>query len=192
MPYYQGDYYQGDYYQGDIFGTLKGMVKGAVGGFFKGGPVGAISGAAKGAIVRAGKTVPPAPPPLMLPAIAPRMMDIDVPKALPGAVKQPGLGGAIERFLPFGQTGYVPGSQLGMGPPAGWHWNKAFSYAKGLPAGSFLVRNRSMNPLNPRALRRTVRRQRGAVGLMRAVLSGSGYTIKRVGLPGKGKRRARR
>jgi len=203
MPYYTGDYYRGDYYQGDVFGFLRkavGTVAGVAGKILP-GPLGSVAKVIS-QVATPGRPVPaistnlpmiagPTPPLALMGAGGGVSGLPDVPKTTPGAVPQPGFRGAVERFLPGGQTGYVSGAAVGQAAPGGWHWNKSFSYAKGLPAGSFLVRNRSMNPLNPRALRRTVRRQRGAVGLMRAVLAGSGYTIKRSGLPGKGRKRRR-
>lgn len=98
MPYYAvGDYYgrgRGDYYRGDIFGTLGKLVKGAVGGvagFLTGGPVGALRGAATGA----GIMPAPAPFPISLGPMVP-----------PPGAKKPGVGGAVERLIPGGATGY--------------------------------------------------------------------------------------
>jgi len=42
-----------------------------------------------------------------------------------------------------------------------------------------IVKNRKMNPLNPRALRRANARQVAAVRLMRRTLRGTGYNITR-------------
>lgn len=211
MTYYAGDYYRGDYYRGDLFGLLKRgarVIKGAAKGFARGGPAGAVVGAV-GALT--GK--PPAAPPTQMmttrpPMITPPMVvgstfaptlpsgkqGVDVPKGM--GVPEPGAAGAIQRFLPFGQSGY------GAAPP-GYHINKAYlRFLRAQAAGrhvenpfnepravNLVVRNRRTNPLNPRALKRSVARQRGAVGLMRSVLAGTGYTIQRKGL---GKKRGPR
>ncbi|MGH8566963.1 MAG: hypothetical protein ACREXU_02850 [Gammaproteobacteria bacterium] len=197
MPYYQGDYYRGDYYRGDpgLFGFLGKAVKGAVGLVARSGiPVASqIAKVAQAVVSRPAaprSLPPPSPTGMSLSRFGPLngQGPVPVPRGTPGATPAPGIGGTIARTLPGGASGFEGGATR---PPVGYHWNKSYSYAKGLPEGSFLVKNRSMNPLNPRALRRTVRRQRGAVGLMRGVLSGSGYTIKRVGLPGKRSKRRR-
>lgn len=217
MPYYQGDYYQGDYYQGDgVFGAIGGAIKKVVGGAAKlvshaPGPVGAVGKAVDIAIN------PPAPPPSVnLPSVLPPMSIMppmtngsrspfipvvgkqgpDVPRSMPGAVPEPGFLGGLQRFLPFGQSGYTAA-------PPGYHVNKAYlRYLKAQAMGkaasnpfnapravNTVVKNRRVNPLNPRALRRSVSRQRGAVSLMRGVLAGTGWTISRRGLGGKKKRR---
>ena len=63
--------------------------------------------------------------------------------------KKKGLGGTLQRFLPGGQTGLVV-----TGPS-----------------------RKRINPANPKALRRAIRRQDGFVKLARRALKGSGYTI---------------
>lgn len=184
--YARGDYNMG-YYRGDPFlgKLIKGGLKAVAG---SGIPlVSQAAGVVSRIVESPARTRELPPPPVLPPMIAPpasrSLVPMDVPKTLPGAVPQPGIRGTIERILPGGQSGYVSGATLGQGAPSGWHWNKSYSYAKGLPAGSFLVKNRHMNPVNPRALRRAIRRQGGMVVLMRRTLSGSGFTIKRSGLP---------
>lgn len=190
MPYYQGDYYQGDYYQGDIFGKLKRGLVGAVKGFVSGGPLGAVRGAAEGVGSQVVKRMPAPAPPL---SFGPQ--GVDVPRG--AGVPEPGMRGAVQRLLPFGQTGY------GAAPP-GYHVNKAYvRYLRAQDLGkdvqnpfsepravNLVVRNRRMNPLNVRALRSSVRRQKSMASVMRRALSGSGWTVKRSGLGG-GKRRSR-
>jgi len=66
-----------------------------------------------------------------------------------------------------------------MGAPAGYHLNKSYSYARGMPAGSFYVKNRRMNPANPRALRRGIRREKAFIQLARHVLKGTGISVSR-------------
>lgn len=191
MQYYgatAGNYAAGDYYYpyraGGIFGIIGGAVKGAFKGI-GGGPAGIIKGAVGGAVSAAkGKQsvgVDLAPLPL------PTMMPQGVPRGTPGAIPKPGIVGLGQRLIPGGESGYVGGAG---GAPSGYHWNKSYSYARGLPAGSFLVRNRSMNPGNPRSLRRAVRRQQSFIALAKRVMRGTGMTIKRSGVGGT--RRAKR
>lgn len=114
------------------------------------------------------------------------------------SVPTPGFyHGTLSRFLPGGESGYSAA-------PPGYHLNKRYlAYYRGSQMGKHLqdptqrpqvvnpvVKNRRMNPLNPRALRHATQRMHGAVRLMRHVLSGSGYTIKRTGLGKSGRRRA--
>lgn len=65
-----------------------------------------------------------------------------------GALPVPGIKGAIQRGVPGGATGYMTGA-----------------------------RRRRMNPANPKALRRAIRRQASFVKLARRALKGSGYAI---------------
>lgn len=81
-------------------------------------------------------------------------------QALPGGrqiLPVPGIRGAAQRFVPGGATGLM------LGP-----------------------RRRRMNPANPKALRRAIRRQSSFVKLARRALKGSGYQITT-----RGSRRAR-
>lgn len=175
-----GDYYRGDYYRGDPF--LGGLVKGlgkvvggvakTVGGFVP-GPGGAVLRAAGGLLA---PTKLPGPLPLQGTAIAPL-------PPMP-VTRTPGLRGAMQRLLPGGATGYeVSPSELlaGMsdGCPKGYHRNKAGYYTAAgyVPAGSKCVKNRRMNVVNPRALRRGIRRAKGAVKLLRKAASGMGYSV---------------
>lgn len=189
-----------------FLGAIGRTIGGAVKGFVTGGPIGAVTGAVRGAVSRpASPGVPPSssggsvftptifsPPPVLgggTPGFNPGLMPFvgpDVPKSTPGAVPQIGFRGALERFLPFGQSGY-------QGAPPGYHVNKAYlTYLRGQQMGKTLVdptkaarvtnaivRNRKMNPLNPRALRRANARQVAAVRLMRRTLRGTGYQISR-------------
>jgi len=112
------------------------------------------------------------------------------PNVMPGqgfpVVPEPGFKGGLQRFLPGGESGYT-------GAPPGYHVNKA--YMRHLIAAqngrdtqnpfneqravNVVVKNRKMNPLNPRALSRANSRQVAAVRMMRRTLRGSGYTISR-------------
>lgn len=172
-----------------FIGAIGRAAFGAAKGFVTGGPGGALKGAVTSLRPR--------------PAIAPRMLlppggkqGPNLPAGFPGAVPEPGFKGGLQRFLPGGQSGFT-------GAPPGFHVNKTYlrhlrAQALGREtqnpfneqrAVNVIVRNRSMNPLNPRALRSALRRTRSAVSLMRRALAGSGYTISRRGLGGKGKKR---
>jgi len=85
------------------------------------------------------------------------------------------------RILPGGQP-FV--TRQGGATRAGYHLDKK--------TGTYEVRNRSMNPANPRALRRAVRREQGFVALAKRVLRGTGITIGRRSFGGKKKIGARR
>lgn len=155
--YYHGDYYQGDYYQGDPFiGALLGAGvtwlgkkllgrsaatagKTAIARVGAGAATGIVGGA--GAVAGAG----------ILSWAARRAKDV---------------------FLSIGEQGLPPGFPRGMPStpgagaccPTGFHFNKQMSTGRktmGAPAGSFCVRNRSINVANPRALRRSLRRVAG-------------------------------
>lgn len=191
-----------------FIGRIGRAIGGGVKGFVRGGVLGAVSGAARGAFGGGGaRTLPALPPPSNLPSVfslgavapafAPRgRQGPNVPVGTRGAVPEPGPRGAIQRFLPGGQSGYAAA-------PPGYHVNKAYlrflrAQEQGRPgqdpfsasrAVNLIVRNRKLNPLNPRALRRANARQVGAVRLMRRVLRGSGYSISRSGFGRKKKGR---
>ena len=164
MAYYQGDYYQGDYYQGDPFlGSLIAWGAKKVGGLIKKVWKKPTSG-----IIPYGRTQ-------MVPSdrygsgrLATTMGRIARTGA--GAVGTGLAFGAGERMMmpgaPFTPQAYRPAPRGFMGPPApgqgqmgpggcpsGWHYAKDGS--------GRLVRNRSMNVANPRALRRSLRRVAG-------------------------------
>ena len=70
----------------------------------------------------------------------------------------PGVGPAIARFLPGGETGVAPPT---VGAPSGYHVNKTAYYLKDgtyIPEESRWVKNRRTNPLNPRAASKALRR----------------------------------
>lgn len=177
-PYQRSNY--GDYYMGDpgLLGSLWKGIKGAATGLVTGGPLGAVTGAVKAI------TTPATPATRIVPAPPPQ---IPVPSTYPGALPTPGVSGFVARTLPGGATGY----QAGGACPPGYHYNKALAaYERATAMGKSVkmpnvvnscVKNRRMNPLNPRALRRSVRRQKGAVTLMRRAMAGTGYKITRSG-----------
>jgi len=75
-------------------------------------------------------------------------------------VPVPGIGGAIQRFLPGGQTG-LQVQTSGVGSPKGFHLNKSSYFLKNgtfIEKGTVFVKNRRRNPLNPRALRNAIGR----------------------------------
>lgn len=158
MPYYRGDYYRGDYYRGDpgLLGTLaKGALK--LGGAIVGGPAGAGVGAALAGLIPGGRQ----PTGSAIGTISIGKKVIEPFSFLPGG-------------RPFTRTAGGGARQ------PGYHLNKGRG-RRGEPPGSYYVRNRSMNPANPRALRRAVRRQASFVALARRVLRGTGMVIKRSG-----------
>ena len=144
MSYYRGDYYRGDagnYYKGDPF--LGGLIAAGVrrvaaplvrkaGRWVGRQTVGGLIGKTAGAAAAAGTAVSIGRE-MMTPGPA-RPIEIDVGSMLPGG----------EPFISRGQC------------PPGYHLNKADG-PKG-PKGSYCVKNRKMNPLNPRALKRGLRR----------------------------------
>lgn len=76
-------------------------------------------------------------------------------------VPKPGPRGAIERFLPGGETGYVPAQGTKLACPSGYHPNKSDYFLKDgtfVPKGSKCVKNRRKNPLNPKAASRAISR----------------------------------
>lgn len=117
MPYYgAGDYYRGDsnYAAGGIFSTI-------------GKAIGKVGKAILGAnpIVRAAGALIPS-----LPTATPSFPTI-TGFAPPPVVPKPGFGGAVERLLPGGESGYM------------------------------VAKRRRMNPTNVKALRRAGRRVKG-------------------------------
>jgi hypothetical protein len=81
-------------------------------------------------------------------------------------------GGPNGITLRFGTPGVVNGGPTAgaNGAPRGYHLNKhplaACKSHGAVPARSIYVRNRRMNPLNPRALRKALHREKAAKKLM--------------------------
>jgi len=72
-------------------------------------------------------------------------------------VPTPGVGGALERFFPGGETGFQPAA----GCATGFHPNKSDYFLKNgtfIQKGSRCVKNRRRNPLNARAADRAISR----------------------------------
>ncbi|MHC4067047.1 MAG: hypothetical protein ACYSUI_21430 [Planctomycetota bacterium] len=164
MSYYTG---QGDYYSGKgdpgLFGSIFSGIKGAVGGFLKGGPLGAIKGGISGVIGRPQTGRALQPPAMQRPQIT-----------------LPGLPFGPQR-APVGAPAAAPAAS-GNGCTPGYHLNKAYSYRHNAEPGTMCVRNRRMNPANPKALRRAIRREKAFIGLARTALRGTGYKISRAGV----------
>lgn len=138
-----------------LLGTLGGIV-GGVAGFLTGGVGGAVTGFHAGENLGGGGSNLP---------------------ALPGG-GGPGTGSIFgNQTMPFGlpTVGQVTGTgwgtpAQGQGPPRGYHLNKhALAPSKrhgAVPARSVYVRNRKMNPLNPRAITRALKREKRARKLL--------------------------
>ena len=143
-------------YQGDpgLFGFIKGVAKAGF-ALATGGPT-----AAGASIVRSirGRTPPPmipsrvgaTTPPQFFPTIPPQNGQVC------GQIPRPGVGAAVERFLPGGETGMMPGAA-----PGGFHWNKTAYYTQSegwIEKGTKLVKNRRRNPGNIKAASRSLSR----------------------------------
>ena len=165
MPYMQsrGDYLGGGYQRGDpgLFGFLGSALK-KVGGFVLGGGVAGalgrrvLGGGSSGPVIVNGQMAPQLPPP----------GSIGGPAGFQEAQKVPGILGVGQRMIPGGESGYVcpPGTR-------GYHLAKDGS--------GRMVKNRTMNVANPKALRRAIRREQGFVKLAQRSLKGTGYKIAR-------------
>lgn len=85
-------------------------------------------------------------------------------------VPTPGVSGAIQRLLPGGATGYQTANGAAAPPlpnisVGGYHPNKTGYFLKDgtyVAPGTRMVKNRRMNPLNPKALRKAITRVNGA------------------------------
>lgn len=178
-------------YQGDpglfsfVGKALKGVAK--IGGKVLGGVVGAAKGLATGGIggaIAGGLTgsgivkIPKLPT-----TTNPVLMGISGP--LGRSTGMPGTGVSIGGGLQIGGGGVSLGGGLQIGNPGApatmvnsngvvcrGHMNKStyYSAARGgvVPAGSVCVTNRRMNPLNPRAASRAMRRLSGLAKAMRS------------------------
>ena len=145
-----------------FFGDLWGGIKGAVGGLVTGGPLRAIGGAI-GGFTGAGQTQPTSIPTLPPMRTLPQTIQQAQNGRRPPQIEKPGARGAIERFLPGGETGMMddPRYRAGKASQTGWHWNKSGYWLKSgeyVAAGTKQVRNRRMNPLNPHAVKLSMRR----------------------------------
>lgn len=147
-----------------LLGTLGGIA-GGLAGFATGGIGGAIAGFKGGtSLFSGGGGSAPLP---SLPTMAPQSTGgiFGGGGILPGVF---GPGGTLSHYLdPQGNIQGASGGQC----PRGYHLNKhALSASKrhgALPARSICVRNRHLNPMNPRALSRALRREKRARKIVR-------------------------
>lgn len=172
MPYMQsrGDYLGGGYQRGDpgFFGDLWSGAKALGGALLRRSPVGAVIETVMG------------PPAMPMPGL-PDPSGIGGPAGFQEAIPKPGVRGAVERALPYGESGYVCPTNGANGAPRGKHLNKSGYWTKDgfVAPGTKWVTNRTMNVGNARALRRSIRREQGFVKLAQRSLKGTGYKIAR-------------
>lgn len=155
-------------YMGDpgLFGGLAGALRGAIRGGLAGatgGILGGRAGAMRTREERARMGVPTMGVPMQL---APRGRGPgrtrQQERAGVGGRKRGGVTGAVQRFLPGGETGYEIAQ---VACPSGFHANKTDYFLRDgtfVPKGSKCVRNRRRNPLNPRAASRAISRIKSA------------------------------
>jgi len=139
-----GARYQGDPFLGGFIKTVGKVVGGAakITSKIVPGPLGGAAGIL-GGVLSPSRGRPPAPPLPQLRGIAP-------PVPVPGLQQ---LRGQEMRAAAMGACGC----------PSGWH-NAKDAQARGMCR---CVRNRRMNPTNPRALRRAIRREESFIRLAR-------------------------
>jgi len=92
---------------------------------------------------------------------------VPAPLGVAQQVPVPGGIGAIQRFLPGGQTGFVE-CPPGGGCPSGFRPNKSAYFLKDgtfVAPGSRCVRSRRINPANGKAVRRAIRRENAFIGM---------------------------
>jgi len=138
----------------------------------------ALAVATGGGIGGAARAIAGPPPVRVMPGLGPTQI------APPGAPLA-GPRAMVQRILPFGETG------RGTGCPSGYHPNKSAYYTRQgrVEAGSRCVRNRRRNPLNPRALDRSMGRLASAGKALRS-LGFRAPTAK--GIAQKGKKKGKR
>lgn len=155
--------------QGGIFSAVGGALKrvASVATNLLPGPVGAVARAGISVLSGSRAPAPMSTRVATLPAIGPTLVATGGggPTAAPAGMPRPGAQAAIARVLPFGDTG------LGSGCPSGYHPNKTGYMTRDgwVEKGSKCVRNRKRNPLNPRALDRSMGRLRSAGKAVRAL-----------------------
>lgn len=138
------------------------MLSSGIKGFLSGGITGAIKGLVPRSLTGGGGA----------PAAPANPFGVTGPF---GGGMQPGvsIGGPYGINIGFGQfgKGAQPTPTGGVGCPRGYHLNKhALAASKrhgAMPARSICVRNRSMNPMNHRALSRALRREKRAAKIIR-------------------------
>lgn len=136
---------------------LSGIV-GAVEGFITGGPAGAVVGAVAGYAAGGGSPSAPRPTPMPAPGFGPFTIG-------GGATIGP-TGVNVGYGANWGSPGTSVTAPAGGTCPPGFHLNKhALAPTKrhgAVPARSMCVRNRHLNPLNPRALTHALKREKRA------------------------------
>lgn len=166
MSYYgRGDYYRGDYYRGDIPGAITGAVSGfasgGLGGAIIGGLTGLLGGGGSGSTVRNVFPNMPGSTPAVIPTLqGPHPVSATIQTPMGSATVTP------TAILPGGTplVAFTGPQAAGGACPKGFKLNKSGYHLKNgqfVPARSRCVRFRSMNPLNPRALRKGLRRAEG-------------------------------
>jgi hypothetical protein len=139
-----------------LISTLGGIAT----GFLSGGPAGAVAGGIMGAFGGGSPRTPAIAAAPMPPSGSPFGIGVGI-----------NAGGPNGITLRLGTPNVVNGSPTGAtGQPRGYHLNKhplaACKSHGAMPARSMWVRNRRMNPLNPRALRKALHREKAARHLM--------------------------
>lgn len=157
-----------------ILGTAVGAVKGLV----TGGPLGAVSGGLGGLAQSTGiiKTAPVSRQPAVTLGQAQQIPLQTTGRSMPGTgiqVQLPSFGGGVVNMggASIGSFGPMTGggTPMAVGPNGqlcqikGYHLNKAGYHTKAgyVAPGTMCVKNRRMNPLNPRAASRAMRRLDG-------------------------------
>jgi hypothetical protein len=172
---------------GDIFGGVKkvaGRVAGAAVSLATGGGIGgAVQALTRSKAATGVRTA-------VMPAVGAVMISQPGPtfaptqQQLPMGIPQPGIGGAVQRLLPGGATGYGAGCPQGFHPNRSNYWTSQGYVAK----GTRCVRNRRRNPLNPRALDRSMGRIASAGKAIKA-LGFKAPKVKEIAQKGARKRR---
>lgn len=183
MGYYPGarmvgDYYPGRRMQGDIWsslGKIGGTILKGAGAFAGGGILGTAISLGTQIFGGQGRGTPT--------PTFPGGGGLPAPMSPGGGINLPGPFRINPlAALPGGKP--LVTKEGGQCPP-GWHLNKGGKYP-----GTYCVRNRSMNPANPKALRRAIRREKRFIVLARHALAGTGIKIGRSsGFAKKSKRR---
>ena len=146
-----------------FFGTLWGGIKGAVGGLVTGGPIGMVGGAVKGALSQGASVTtasPQLPPMMTMPTLVQAQNGVRPPSVLTVGGMAPGGPRPSISFGPQ-EAGMGGAYQAGKASSPGYHWNKSGYFLKDgtwIEKGTRQVKNRRRNPLNPRALDRSMSR----------------------------------
>lgn len=172
MSYYRGDYYRGDYYRGDpgMFSFIEKGVKSIARAVIPGAGV-AID--AYRAITSGGRKPAAAPMALQGPVMQGPAVHLPGGTSVSlGQIQLPSIGGMVGSLIPsFGPSSSAPGGAC----PKGMRLNKSGYFLQDgtfVPPQSRCVRYRSMNPLNPRALRKGLSRAEAFEKIARRTVNG--------------------